>query len=147
VAGNGTSGYSGDGGAATSAKIWNPVHVTLDRSGNIFIADYNNNRIREVTVATGIITTVAGNETRADAGDGGAATSAELNAPVAVAIDAYGNFYIAEYNGSRIRKVTGGTGIITTVVGNGTALVSPASAHWRTCRKAHRFGNPSRTDF
>jgi Transposase zinc-binding domain/Putative transposase/NHL repeat len=147
VAGNGTGGYSGDGGAATSAKIWNPVHVTLDRSGNIFIADYNNNRIREVTVATGIITTVAGNGTRADAGDGGAATSAELNAPVAVAIDAYGNFYIAEYNGSRIRKVTGGTGIITTVVGNGTALVSPASAHWRTCRKAHRFGNPSRTDF
>jgi hypothetical protein len=121
VAGTTSNGFSGDGGLATSAKLFNPSYVALDSAGNIYIADFNNNRIREVTVATGIITTIAGNGTRADTGDGGAASSAELNGPVAVVVDASGNFYIAEYNGARIRKVTLGTGIIATVAGNGTA--------------------------
>ncbi len=123
-AGNGIQGFSGDGGLATNAKLNSPAYVVLDNAGDIYIADYNNNRIRKVSAATGIITTIAGNGTRADAGDGGAATSAELNGPVAVAIDASGNFYIAEYMGSRIRKVTSATGIIATVAGNGTGGAS-----------------------
>ncbi|MEI6821811.1 MAG: T9SS type A sorting domain-containing protein, partial [Bacteroidota bacterium] len=120
VAGNGTSGFAGDGGAATSAELYYPTGVALDASGNIYIADYGNNRIRKVTASTGIITTVAGNGTSGFAGDESAATSAELYNPTRVAIDASGNIYIADYLNQRIRKVTASTGIITTVAGNGT---------------------------
>ena len=121
VAGNGTSGYSGDGGAATSAELSYPEKVAVDGSGNIYIADYYNERIRKVTASTGIITTVAGNGTAGYSGDGGPATSAELSSPAGVALDSSGNIYIADLSNSRIRKVTVSTGIITTVAGNGTS--------------------------
>jgi hypothetical protein len=121
VAGNGTAGYSGDGGAATSAKINYPEGVTVDSSGNIYIADYNNNRVRKVTVSTGKISTVAGNGTQGFSGDGGAATSAEMYAPGSVALDSSGNIYIGDRGNNRIRKVTVATGVISTVAGNGTA--------------------------
>ena len=121
VAGNGTAGYSGDGGAATSAELNAPVGAALDSSGNIYIADEGNSRIRKVTVTSGKISTVAGNGTAGYSGDGGAATSAELKAPYAVALDTSGNIYIADEGNNRIRKVATGTGIITTVAGNGTA--------------------------
>ena len=124
VAGNGTQSYSGDGGAATSAELNVPYGVAVDASGNLYIADTYNNRIREVAAGTGIITTVAGNGTQSYSGDGGAATSAELNYPYGVAVDASGNLYIADCYNSRIRKVAAGTGIITTVAGNGTAAYS-----------------------
>ena len=117
VAGNGTAGYSGDGGAATSAELSNPIGVVVDAAGNIYIADEVNNRIREVTASTGIITTVAGDGTRGYSGDGGAATSAELYYPFGVSVDAAGNIYIADYGNARVRKVTASTGIITTVAG------------------------------
>jgi sugar lactone lactonase YvrE len=120
VAGNGTKGYSGDGGAATSAEIGSDA-VTVDTAGNIYLADTSNNRIRKVTVSTGIITTVAGNGTAGFSGDGGAATSAELNVPDGVVVDSAGNIYIADHNNERIRKVTVSTGKISTVAGNGTA--------------------------
>ena len=120
VAGNGTAGYSGDGGAATSAELDTPFGVAVDASGNIYIVDVNNDRIRKVTASTGIITTVAGNGTWGYSGDGGAATSAELFSPLGVAVDASGNIYIADSGNNRIRKVTASTGIITTVAGNGT---------------------------
>src|SRR5437879_1577083 len=120
VAGNGVLGFAGDGGAATSASLNSPAGVSVDASGNLYIADYANHRIRKVSAATGIITTVAGNGINTFAGDGGAATSASLNSPSGVALDASGNLYIADYFNNRIRKVDAASGIITTVAGNGS---------------------------
>ena len=119
VAGNGTFGYSGDGGAATNAGLYNPWAVQVDNSGNLFIADDSNKRIRKVGT-NGIITTVAGNGTYGYSGDGGAATNAGLDNPYGVAVDASDNLFIADTENQRIRKV-GTNGIITTVAGNGTA--------------------------
>ncbi|MCB4791590.1 MAG: carboxypeptidase regulatory-like domain-containing protein [Elusimicrobia bacterium] len=116
-AGTGVFGYSGDGGNATSAKLWNPTHVAVDASGNVYIADMGNRRIRKVT--SGIITTIAGNGTAAYLGDGDSATSAELNVPWGVAVDVSGNVYIADYYNQRIRKVS--SGLISTIAGDGTA--------------------------
>src|SRR5438552_3271899 len=121
VAGNGVPGCAGDGGAATNANLSVPSGVAVDASGNLYIADNSNHRIRKVTAATGIITTVAGNGSPSFAGDGGAATSASLNSPSGVALDASGNLYIADPNNNRIRKVAAATGIITTVAENGRA--------------------------
>ncbi|MGA2177433.1 MAG: PKD domain-containing protein [Verrucomicrobiota bacterium] len=119
VAGNGAWGYSGDGGVATSAELANPFGVAVYVSGNLFIADTYNMRIREVRT-DGIITTVAGNGTDGYSGDGGPATNAELYSPGGVAVDAFGNLFIADNGNNRIRKV-GTNGIITTVAGDGTA--------------------------
>src|SRR5437016_3824473 len=119
VAGNGVLGFAGDGGAATNASLNSPASVAQDASGNLYIAEYANHRIRKVTAATGIITTVAGNGINSFAGDGGAATSASLSHPNGVALDAGGNLYIADLGNERIRKVAAATGIITTVAGNG----------------------------
>jgi sugar lactone lactonase YvrE len=119
VAGDGTEEYKGDGGQATSAGLYNPRGVAVDASGNIYIADSMNYRIRMVTKSTGIITTVAGDGTREHKGDGGQATSAGLGFPTGVAVDASGNIYIADESNDRIRMVTKSTGIITTVAGNG----------------------------
>src|SRR5439155_1235711 len=105
VAGNGSLGFAGDGGAATSASLTTPAGVALDASGNLYIADYDNYRIRKVDAATGIITTVAGNGSIGFAGDGAAATSASLYNPDAVALDASGNLYIADHDNHRIRRV------------------------------------------
>ena len=117
VAGNGIPGYAGDGGPATSAKI-QPWGVAVDGAGNIYIADYWNNCVRKV--AGGIITTIAGigGGLGDYTGDGGAATSAELRFPMGVAVDASGNVYIADWGNDVVRKVA--SGIITTVAGNGT---------------------------
>jgi sugar lactone lactonase YvrE len=119
VAGTGTSGFSGDGGPATSASLYAPQGVAVDAAGNLLVADTGNNRIRRVDGTTGIITTVAGNGTSGFSGDGGPATSASLRAPVGVAVDAAGNLLIADTGNQRIRRVDGTTGIITTVAGNG----------------------------
>jgi streptogramin lyase len=105
MAGNGTGGYSGDNGVATSAELNSPYGVAVDASGNIYIADTNNLVIRTVTASTGIITTVAGNGTAGSSGDGGAATSAELSYPTAVVVDSPGNVYIADYNNNKVRTV------------------------------------------
>ena len=118
VAGNGTAGYSGDGGWGTNAKLSSPYGAALDASGNLYIADRNNNRIRKVTT-NGVITTVAGNGAAAYAGDGAAATKASLAGPAGVAFDAAGSLYIADQGNNRIRKMDT-SGIITTVAGNGT---------------------------
>ena len=177
VAGNGTAGFAGDGGLATSAELDLPYGVAVDSAGNLYIADTQNNRIRELTASTGIISTVAGNGTagysgdggsatsagldllegvavdsafniyisdstnnriphgdsvdghyfmvagngiQGFSGDGGAATSAKLSHPVGVGIDSADNIYIADYNNQRIRKVGVSTGIISTVAGTGT---------------------------
>ena len=90
IAGTGSNGYSGDNGPATSAGLYNPWWVALDASGNVYIADTSNNRIRKVTVSTGIITTFAGTGTDSYSGDNGPATSATLWCPSSVAFDASG---------------------------------------------------------
>lgn len=120
-AGNPNSGsfYSGDGGAASSASLFHPSGLAVDASGNLYIADTSNNLIRKVTASTGIITTFAGNVSRGYTGDGKAAIFAQLNNPVAVAVDGSGNVYIADSGNHVIRKVTPG-GIISSVAGNGT---------------------------
>ena len=104
VAGNGNYGYSGDGGAATNAEMTDAFGVAVDSSGNLFIADCENYRIRKVTKC-GIITTVAGYGTQAFFGDGGYATSAGLSSPFGVALDSSGNLFIADHGNARIRKV------------------------------------------
>jgi sugar lactone lactonase YvrE len=119
VAGTGTPGFSGDGGPAVDAELDLPWDVAVDISGNLYIADYNNHRVRRVD-ASGNITTVAGDGTPGYSGDGGPATSASLCGPSGVALDAAGNLYIAEACNNRIRKVDT-SGIITTFAGNGTA--------------------------
>lgn len=118
VAGTGTGGYNGDNISATSAQLWNPVGLAFDSSGNLFIGDSANNRVRKV--AAGTITTAAGNGTAGYAGDGGPASSAEFSQPDGVALDSAGNLYVADKINSVIRKVST-SGTITTVAGNGTA--------------------------
>ncbi len=122
VAGNylSGSGYSGDGGLATSAQLYAPDGLAFDGAGNLYIADDGNNVIRKVTASTGIITTVAGQgppATYGYAGDGGPATSALLNDPEGLTVDAAGNIYIADASNLLIRKVNASTGIITTAAG------------------------------
>jgi trimeric autotransporter adhesin len=119
VAGTGSYSYSGDGGQATSASLRIPGGVAVDASGNIYIADTYNYRIRMVTKSTGIISTVAGSGPYGYSGDGGQATSAALFYPYGVAVDALGNIYIADSSNYRIRMVTKSTGIISTVAGTG----------------------------
>jgi uncharacterized protein (TIGR03437 family) len=115
VAGNGVERFSGDSGPATSARMNLTTGVAVDQTGNLYIADYLNGRVRKVS-PTGIITTVAGGGA-ASPGDGGTATSAHLVYPLGVAVDAAGNLYIADGGDNRVRKVSPG-GIITTVAGN-----------------------------
>lgn len=119
LAGDGTAAFGGDGGDATSASLNGPRGLATDSSGNVYIADSLNNRIRKVTTS-GTISTVAGNGTASTTGDNGAATSGTLDEPYAVAIDQSGNLYIAERSGHVVRKVTT-TGTITTVAGTGLA--------------------------
>ena len=105
IAGNGTAGFLGDNGAATGAELYLPTGVAVDSSGNIYIADYGNNRVRKVTVSTGVISTVAGNGTGGFSGDNGSATSAKLYRPAGVALDSSGNLYIADAYNNRVRVV------------------------------------------
>jgi hypothetical protein len=108
IAGNGTPGYLGNGGAATSAELNNPVGVFVEANGNILIADANNAVVRLVTTA-GTISTFAGDNTLGYAGDGGFATGAELASPHAAVSDAAGDVYIADFVNHRIREVVAGT--------------------------------------
>ena len=120
IAGNGGGGFSGDGGPATAAHMETPGAACTDAAGNLYIPDYGNHRIRKVTTATGIISTIAGNGTNGYSGDGGAATAAKLAYPVSLCLDAAGNIFFAEYGNNIIRKIDATTGIISTVAGNGS---------------------------
>src|SRR5207248_3427133 len=117
IAGTGTAGYSGDGGAALLAELNDPWGLSLDRSGNVFFTDVLNNVVRKINTS-GIISTVAGNGIEGYGGDGGPATLAELDLPRSVIADTSGNLFIADTMNHRVRKVDT-TGIITTFAGNG----------------------------
>lgn len=118
VAGTSTSGFSGDGGPASLAQLAGPEGIAVDDSGNVYVADLSNQRIRKIDITSGKITTVAGDGVGAFAGDGGLATTAEINKPTGVAIDSAGDIFICDQGNQRIRKVTGG--IINTIGGNGS---------------------------
>jgi len=120
ICGDDTAGYSGDNGLAKNARLSHPEDICLDKDGNILIADAANNRIRKINLITGIITTIAGNDTAGFSGDEGLASIAKLNSPEGVITDANGDIYIADAANQRIRKITISTGIITTIAGNGT---------------------------
>ena len=116
IAGNGTLGFSGDGGPATSAQISTVEGLAVDSAGNVYIADTGNARIRVVTAATGNISTLAGTGTRGVTGDRGPAINAELFLPAGLAIDGQGNLYIADYGAGAVRKVFP-NGMINNVAG------------------------------
>jgi sugar lactone lactonase YvrE len=132
IAGNGSEGYSGDGGPATEAQVNQPYASVLDASGNLYFTDATNNVVRKVTAATGVITTFAGNGISGYSGDNGPANSAQLSFPLGLAFDNAGNLYIGDYGNNVVRKVVMATGIMTTIAGNGTAGFSgdggPATA-------------------
>ena len=139
IAGNGTTGFSGDGGPATAAELSYPTGVAVDNAGNVYVADNSNNRIRKINAA-GIITTVVGSGTVGTipggmtgsyTGDGGPATAATINTPYYLYIDNSGNMYIPD-QGNNVVRMVNAAGIITTIAGNGTAGFSgdggPATA-------------------
>ena len=118
VAGNGTAGYNGDNIAATNATLDHPSGIALDKSGNIFVTDFFNNRVRKITTS-GVISTIAGNGGVGFSGDNVQATSATIGDPLGIDLDTSGNIYFTDGN-QRVRKVST-SGIITTVAGNGSA--------------------------
>ncbi len=141
IAGTGVAGYSGDGSAATSAKLNTPRAVALDTFGNIFIADGGNRVIRRVDASTGNINTIAGNGSYGYGGDGGPATAALFRTPQDICFDKLNNLYIADYNDSRVRKVST-SGIVTTIAGDGsfgfsgdgyTATSAKLNGPWGLC--------------
>lgn len=119
IVGTGVAGFAGDGGDATDAQIDAPTGVALDGAGNLYVADFLNDRIRRVDKATGKISTVAGNGGTGFDGDGKAATSASLNNPTDVAFLANGDMLIADFRNHRVRLVSGGQ--ISTYAGTGTS--------------------------
>ena len=141
IAGTGTAAYraSDEGAAATSAQISSPASVAFDSAGNLYIADTSNHRIRKVDTA-GMITTVAGT-TQGFSGDGGPATSAQLDFPIGLALDGADNIYVTDQNNNRIRKVDAATGNISTVAGGGSALGDGGPA------LSAQFNSPANMEF
>jgi sugar lactone lactonase YvrE len=119
VAGNGEPGHNGDNRAASSASLFAPTTLTMDKQGNLYVADTRNHRVRRVDVSTAIISTVAGNGTDFPFRDDVRATETSLHFPHGVALDADGNIYIADTFNNRIRRVAADTGVIRTVAGTG----------------------------
>ena len=119
VAGNGMQGFSGDNGPAIAASLDSPQGLALDAANHLYLSDTHNHRIRKLDLSTGILTTVAGVGVPGFAGDNARATAAQLNLPTALALDAFGNLYVADTANHRIRRIDAGTGLITTVAGIG----------------------------
>jgi len=120
VAGQGgVSGYSGDGGRATDARLFEPYEIRFDKAGNLFFVEMRNHIVRRVDATTGLISTVAGSGRNGFAGDGGLATKAELKRPHSIALDAAGDLFICDIGNHRIRRVDMATGVISTWCGTG----------------------------
>ena len=118
VAGNGVTGFSGDGGPATAATMRDPTGIAVDATGNIYFVDCFNERVRKINMTTGIITTVAGTGIGGYSGDGGPATAARISHPNGIAVDGGGNIYIPDQLTARVRKISA-AGIISTIGGTG----------------------------
>ncbi len=118
IGGDGTHGYSGDGGPAVFASFNTPTSIVRDAAGNIYVNDQDNHCVRKINVATGIISTIAGTGYHGSGGDGGPATNAQLHANWGIAIDGANNIYIADQTNYRIRRVSP-SGIITNFAGTG----------------------------
>jgi hypothetical protein len=119
VVGTGQASYSGDGGVARRAGLNQPFDVALDRQGNVYFSDANNHCVRRVARGSGIITTVAGTGRPGYSGDGGPASSAQLNSPYGIAVDEANNLYIVDRLNACIRRVEAATGVIRTIAGTG----------------------------
>lgn len=128
VAGNGTRGYSGDGGPALAAQLNEPYEVRFDREGNMLFVEMKNHLVRRVDAKTRVVSTVAGVGEPGFSGDGGPATKARLNQPHSLQLDASGNFFICDIANHRIRRVDARTGVITTFAGTGTKAPTPDGA-------------------
>ena len=148
--GTGERGFAGDGGPARRALLNGPFDVGFDADGNLYFSDTFNHRIRRVDARTGIITTCAGSGEAGYAGDGGPAIRSRLNEPYGIAIDKAANVYIADRHNHCVRRVDGGSGVITTFAGNGAAGFGgdggPASRRgwssptgWRSIRRKAGF--------
>ncbi len=153
IAGNDTNGYSGDGGLATNAKIGYCLGLCLDTAGNIYFADAGNNRIRMISSSTGYVSTVVGNGTSGFSGDGGLATSANINYPKSLHLDTAGNIYFVDAGSYRIRKVSKSTGTINSIAGNGFhgfsgdgILATSATLNYPLGIITDRYGNIYFTD-
>ncbi|MFM8518331.1 MAG: hypothetical protein ACKODA_10740, partial [Nevskiaceae bacterium] len=142
VAGTGEQGYSGDGAAATEALLNYPLGIAIDGSGNLYVADTQNARIRRVSTS-GVITTIAGTGQWGYSGDGGAATRAQFNYPVDVAFDGPAALLISDHSNHRIRRIDLATGVVTTVAGSGesgfsgdggVATLARLNRPWRVLR-------------
>jgi sugar lactone lactonase YvrE len=119
VAGTGTAGDAGDGGPASAAQLSSPFGVVLDDDGHLYVSDSVTDRVRRISATTGVITTVAGTGVAGYSGDGGAATAATLDAPLAITLDDAGNLFVADSANFAVRRVDATTGVITTVAGTG----------------------------
>ncbi len=112
-------GFHGDGGPAGQAAFYHPEHLAFDSKGDLYVCDNSNDRIRKISRATGVITTVLGNGQRASNGDGGLAVEASTLMPDAICLDVHDNLYVGEKYGFRVRKVEAATGMVATLVGTG----------------------------
>jgi len=119
-AGNGSQGYTGDGGPATAAEVYQPYQLAFDTAGNLYFVDANTATVRKIDKTTNVITTIAGTGVQNYYGDGGKADTAQFISPTGIAIDKNNNIFIADQANSRIRRIDGVTSIITTIGGNGT---------------------------
>ena len=119
VAGTGEAGYAGDGGPAESAAMSEPFMCVFDADGNLFVCEVGNHLVRRIDAVTGIVSTVAGTGEAGYTGDGGPATEATLNEPYSLAVDSDGSIYIVDRLNAVVRKVDGGSGVISTVAGTG----------------------------
>ena len=124
IAGTGTQGFSGDNGPAIAATIDTPIGLAADTSGNLYLADTHNHRIRRIAATTGLITTIAGTGSPGYSGDNAPATSSTLALPHGLTLDASGNIYLADTSNNRIRRIDATTGLITTIAGTGTQTFS-----------------------
>src|SRR6185436_9012950 len=127
LAGNGAYAFSGDGGPATSASIKSAYGITQDATGNLYLGDGGNQRLRRVAASTGVITTVAGNGTYSLCGDGGPASLACLDSPMGLAFNAAGNLFVADMYNGRVRQIVGGDGVISTVAGTDSTAPFPGN--------------------